>query len=92
MGPRVTNGIVKGTGLFGIFNNTICEMEELVEAIKVLSWRWTLSSLNLPACLFYEWSWNPKGCASCGSGAVFCNAEVEVAYAVGCSGFLSASI
>jgi len=45
-----------------VFNNSICEVEEIVEAIKVLLWRWTLSRLKVPACLFYEWCWNPKEC------------------------------
>jgi hypothetical protein len=45
-----------------IFNDLSCGVAELVEAIKVLSWRWTLNLLQVPACLFYEWSWNPKDC------------------------------
>jgi len=45
-----------------IFNYTIAEVEEIVEAVKVLSWRWTLSHLKVSACLFYEWCWNPKEC------------------------------
>jgi len=38
-----------------IFNNLIKEEEELVEEIKVFSWRWVLSRLNVSPCLFYEW-------------------------------------
>jgi hypothetical protein len=45
-----------------IFNDAICGVEEVVEAVKVLSWRWSLSRLKAPACLFYEWCWNPKAC------------------------------
>jgi hypothetical protein len=37
-----------------IFNNSNCEVEELVENIKVLSWRWMLYRTKIPACLFYE--------------------------------------
>jgi len=36
-----------------IFNNSNSDVAEIVEAIKVLSWRWTLSRLQVPACLFY---------------------------------------
>lgn len=35
-----------------IFNNVICGVAELVEAIKVLLWRCMLSRLNVPASLF----------------------------------------
>ena len=35
---------------------------ELVEDIKVLSWRWCLTRLKILSCLFYEWSWNPRKC------------------------------
>jgi len=45
-----------------IFNNSLSNVEELVEAIKVLSWRWTLTRVKVPACLFYEWCWNPRDC------------------------------
>jgi len=44
------------------FNNSNCEVEELVEEIKVLSWRWMLYRTNIPTCLFYEWCWNPRLC------------------------------
>lgn len=45
-----------------IFKDTVCEVPNLVEGIKVLSWRWSLTRLKIPACLFYEWCWNPKDC------------------------------
>lgn len=45
-----------------IFNNKIGEVDELVEAIKVLSWRWWLSRMNSLVCMFYEWLWDPKEC------------------------------
>lgn len=45
-----------------IFNNSVCGVDEVVEAIKVLAWRWVLSRLNLPVCLFKEWTWNPEAC------------------------------
>lgn len=45
-----------------IFNNSTCGIEEVVEAIKALAWRWVLNRLNLPACMFYEWNWNSQDC------------------------------
>ena len=33
-----------------------------MEEVKVLSWRWFLSRVNVPVCLFYEWCWNPQVC------------------------------
>ena len=45
-----------------IFENYASGIEEVVENIKVLSWRWMLTRLTVPACLFYEWCWNPKEC------------------------------
>lgn len=46
----------------GIFNNEIVTWDVLVEEVKVLSWRWVLERFNAPACLFYEWCWNPRAC------------------------------
>lgn len=37
-----------------IFNDKVKEVLEIVEEVKVLSWRWCLSSLKIPACLYYE--------------------------------------
>jgi hypothetical protein len=45
-----------------IFNNLTRDVEEVVEEIKVMSWRWGLSRLETTACLFYEWQWNPIEC------------------------------
>jgi len=39
-----------------IFKAKDSEVMELVEDIKVWSWRWCLSRLNIPACMFYEWA------------------------------------
>ncbi|RHN53586.1 hypothetical protein MtrunA17_Chr5g0397461 [Medicago truncatula] len=43
-----------------IFNNVNARWEEVVEEVKVLTWRWMLSRSNTPACLYYEWSWCPE--------------------------------
>lgn len=45
-----------------IFNNSLHVADELVEDIKVLSWRWFLNRTCASACLFYEWLWDPKQC------------------------------
>jgi len=45
-----------------IFNNVILRWEELVDEVKVLSWRWLFGRFNVPACMFYEWSWCPRDC------------------------------
>lgn len=45
-----------------IFNNKEVDVLELVEEVKVLSWRWCLSRTNTPSCFFYEWCWDPLVC------------------------------
>ncbi|AES93778.1 hypothetical protein MTR_5g007390 [Medicago truncatula] len=45
-----------------IFNNAGIEVQEVVEEIKMLSWKWNLSRLKIQVCLFYEWCWDPKWC------------------------------
>jgi hypothetical protein len=35
---------------------------DIVEEIKVLSWKWSLGRLRITPCLFYEWSWDPGAC------------------------------
>jgi len=45
-----------------IFNNLTHDVEEVVEEVKVLSWRWGLSRLHTTAYLYYEWQWDPKVC------------------------------
>ncbi|MCH79402.1 LINE-1 reverse transcriptase like [Trifolium medium] len=42
-----------------IFNGVLTDPLELVEAVKVLSWRWSADRLKISPCLFYEWSWDP---------------------------------
>jgi hypothetical protein len=44
-----------------IFNNNVIRGPELVEEIKVLLWRWSLTSLKIPACLYHEMVLEPKG-------------------------------
>ncbi|MCH79823.1 LINE-1 reverse transcriptase like [Trifolium medium] len=45
-----------------IFNNVGTNSSELVEAIKVLSWKWSADRLKIPPCLYYEWTWDPSNC------------------------------
>jgi hypothetical protein len=45
-----------------IFKGSTYEVDDLVEEVKVLSWRWMLYRMNLPVCLYYEWCWNPQFC------------------------------
>lgn len=45
-----------------IFNNGGFRVDEIVEEIKMLSWRWSLARLKMPVCLYYEWRWNPISC------------------------------
>jgi hypothetical protein len=45
-----------------IFNGISKEPLELVEEIKVLSWKWSVDCLKITPCLFYEWCWDPGDC------------------------------
>jgi hypothetical protein len=47
------------------FKNLVKEPMEIVEDIKVLSWRWSVDRLRIAPCLFYEWSWDPGICFQC---------------------------
>jgi hypothetical protein len=42
-----------------IFSNGVVDLEETVESIKLLTWRWGLSRHKIPSCLYYEWCWDP---------------------------------
>jgi len=42
-----------------IFENLECDPNEVVDEIKVLSWRWGSSRLK---CLCYAWTWDPHNC------------------------------
>ncbi|RHN46575.1 hypothetical protein MtrunA17_Chr7g0243691 [Medicago truncatula] len=37
-------------------------VDDLVEEIQLLSWRWLLSRTDFPACLLYEWQWYLEEC------------------------------
>ncbi|KAK2354046.1 hypothetical protein QL285_091613 [Trifolium repens] len=42
-----------------VFNNKVPNVEEMVDRIKLLSWKWFLSRLAKGPCLLYEWNWSP---------------------------------
>ena len=44
------------------FTNQAKSIDEVVDEIKEMSWCWVLSRLQIPSCLFYEWTWNPRKC------------------------------
>jgi hypothetical protein len=45
-----------------IFNGIVKDYSEIVEDVKVLSWRWSSDCLKIAPCLFYEWVWDPGVC------------------------------
>ena len=45
-----------------IFKGVNFGVDDVVENVKVLSWRWFLSRTKTPACLFYEWCWDLIDC------------------------------
>lgn len=45
-----------------IFNDNDFEVDDIVEEVKVLAWKWTMSRMHIPACLYFEWCWNPRRC------------------------------
>jgi hypothetical protein len=45
-----------------IFNNIKVEPSEILEEIKVLSWKWSMDRLKIFPCLYYEWIWDPGVC------------------------------
>lgn len=44
------------------FNNRNFVVDEMVEDVKVLTWRWSSDRISMPPCMFYEWCWNPREC------------------------------
>jgi hypothetical protein len=47
-----------------IFANDSFNSKEVVEEIKVLSWKWSLARLKVLSCLFYKWTWDSEECLS----------------------------
>jgi hypothetical protein len=47
-----------------IFLNGNFDPVEVVDSVKLLSWKWGISRHKIPICLFYEWCWDPGLCLS----------------------------
>lgn len=45
-----------------VFNNEGFEVEEVVDEVKMLSWRWSIARTRMNPCLYYEWRCAPNWC------------------------------
>ncbi|KAK2422414.1 hypothetical protein QL285_032949 [Trifolium repens] len=45
-----------------IFSGKIVELEEIMDRIKIVSWKWLLAKKDSAPCLFYEWCVDPFDC------------------------------
>jgi hypothetical protein len=45
-----------------VFNDKQANIEDMVDEIKLLSWKWFLSGMAKGPCLLYEWKWSPLDC------------------------------
>jgi hypothetical protein len=41
-----------------IFNNVAVTAHEIVDQIKMLSWKWFIGRIAKGPCLLYEWNWS----------------------------------
>jgi hypothetical protein len=48
-----------------VFDGGGGSVSDVVDKIKVVSWKWWLSDSSNPLCLFYEWSSEPRICMHC---------------------------
>jgi hypothetical protein len=48
-----------------IFKGVSFIPNEIVDSIKVSSWKWSIHRLKVAPCLFYEWLWDPGECLAC---------------------------
>jgi hypothetical protein len=48
-----------------IFNNGTVFLDDLVEQIKLMSWKWFIGKVAKGPCLLYEWKWSPLDCMAC---------------------------
>jgi hypothetical protein len=48
-----------------LFDNGNGTVAELVESVKVVSWKWMLARSKMVHCLFYEWRAEPNLCLKC---------------------------
>jgi hypothetical protein len=47
-----------------IFNNGVPNIEDMVDKIKMLSWKWFVGRVAKGPILLYEWTWSPLDCMS----------------------------
>ena len=59
---QVTIWVIWRVQNMNFFNNVVKKVEELVDEVKVLSWRWFLARLKVSICFYYERCWNPNDC------------------------------
>jgi hypothetical protein len=45
-----------------IFNSVVKNYIDIVEDVKVLSWKWSVDRLKVTPSLYYEWCWDPGDC------------------------------
>ncbi|CAJ2636054.1 unnamed protein product [Trifolium pratense] len=45
-----------------VFNGIVMDPLEIVDEVKVISWKWSVDRLKISPCLFYEWTWEPGIC------------------------------
>jgi hypothetical protein len=45
-----------------IFNNKVVVVEDMVEQVQLLSWKWFLNRKAKGPCMLYEWKWSPFDC------------------------------
>jgi hypothetical protein len=45
-----------------VFNNVVVDVDDVLDLIQRLSWRWFLNNSKWGVCLLYEWTWNPGDC------------------------------
>ncbi|GAU34378.1 hypothetical protein TSUD_217180 [Trifolium subterraneum] len=45
-----------------MFSNVSFTPKTIVDDIKVLSWKWSITRLKVSPSMFYEWSWDPGDC------------------------------
>jgi hypothetical protein len=45
-----------------IFASGLFSARDIVEDIKVMSWKWSLARIKIFPCMFYEWAWDSGDC------------------------------
>ncbi|CAJ2663797.1 unnamed protein product [Trifolium pratense] len=54
-----------------VFNNIAVEPVDIIDEVKVISWKWSVERLKIAPCLFYEWLWEPDICFNSGCLLLF---------------------